>query len=51
VYFIAPRLMGGSDGKAVFEGKGVKKLAEAPVLQKMTVKQCDADILVQGYLK
>ena len=51
VYFIAPRLLGGSDGKAVFEGKGVKKLADATVLQNITVKRCDADILVQGYLK
>jgi len=51
VYFIAPRLLGGSDGKAVFEGKGVEKLADAPVLQNITVKRCDADILVQGYLK
>ena len=51
VYFIAPRLLGGSDGKAVFEGKGVEKLADAPVLQNMTVTWCDTDILVQGYVK
>ncbi len=50
VYFIAPKLLGGSDGKAVFEGKGVKRLADAPVLQNITVSRCDADILVQGYL-
>ncbi len=51
VYFIAPRLLRGSDGKPVFEGKGVERLADAPVLQNLTVKRCDADILVQGYLK
>ena len=51
VYFIAPRVLGGSDGKAVFDGKGVKKLADAPVLHNITVTRCDADILVQGYLK
>lgn len=51
VYFIAPKLLGGSDGKAVFEGKGVERLADAPVLQNITVKRCDADILVQGYLR
>jgi diaminohydroxyphosphoribosylaminopyrimidine deaminase/5-amino-6-(5-phosphoribosylamino)uracil reductase len=50
VYFLAPRLMGGSDGKAVFEGKGVEKLSDAVTLAQMTVTRVGQDILVQGYV-
>jgi diaminohydroxyphosphoribosylaminopyrimidine deaminase/5-amino-6-(5-phosphoribosylamino)uracil reductase len=51
IYFLAPKLLGGSDGKAVFEGKGVEKLADAVTLARMTVTRVDTDILVQGYIK
>ncbi len=51
VYFVAPRLMGGSDGKAVFEGKGAEKLTDAVTLEQMTVTRVGQDILVQGYVK
>jgi diaminohydroxyphosphoribosylaminopyrimidine deaminase/5-amino-6-(5-phosphoribosylamino)uracil reductase len=51
IYFLAPKLLGGSDGKAVFEGKGVEKLADAVTLARMTVTRMDTDILVQGYIK
>jgi diaminohydroxyphosphoribosylaminopyrimidine deaminase / 5-amino-6-(5-phosphoribosylamino)uracil reductase len=51
VYFLAPKLLGGSDGKAVFEGKGVEKLADAVALRQMSVERLGPDILVQGYLK
>jgi hypothetical protein len=40
--------MGGSDGKAVFEGKGVEKLSDAVTLEQMTVTRVGQDILVQG---
>jgi diaminohydroxyphosphoribosylaminopyrimidine deaminase/5-amino-6-(5-phosphoribosylamino)uracil reductase len=50
IYFLAPRLLGGSDGKAVFEGKGVEKLSDAVTLDPMTVTQVGHDILVQGYV-
>lgn len=51
VYFLAPRLLGGSDGTPVFDGKGVEKLADAAILEPMTVTQVGRDILVQGYVK
>ena len=51
IYFLAPKLLGGSDGKAVFEGNGVEKLADAVALARMTVTRVDSDILVQGYIK
>jgi diaminohydroxyphosphoribosylaminopyrimidine deaminase / 5-amino-6-(5-phosphoribosylamino)uracil reductase len=51
LYFIAPKLLGGSDGRAVFEGKGVQKLANAIALHKTGVTFFDTDILVQGYIK
>jgi diaminohydroxyphosphoribosylaminopyrimidine deaminase/5-amino-6-(5-phosphoribosylamino)uracil reductase len=50
IYFLAPRLLGGSDGKAVFEGKGIEKLSDAITLDPMTVTQVGQDILVQGYV-
>lgn len=51
VYFLAPRLLGGSDGKAVFEGKGAEKLTDAVTLERMSVTRIGADILVQGYIR
>ncbi len=51
VYFVSPKLLGGSDGKAVFAGKGVEKLADAFSLARMTVTRVDTDILVQGYIQ
>lgn len=51
VYFLAPRLLGGSDGKPVFEGKGVEKLADAVLLDRLSVERVGADILLQGYVK
>jgi diaminohydroxyphosphoribosylaminopyrimidine deaminase/5-amino-6-(5-phosphoribosylamino)uracil reductase len=51
VYFLAPRLLGGSDGKAVFEGKGVEKLTDAVTLGRMSVTRVGTDILIQGYIR
>jgi diaminohydroxyphosphoribosylaminopyrimidine deaminase / 5-amino-6-(5-phosphoribosylamino)uracil reductase len=50
LYFLAPKLLGGSDGKAVFDGKGVEKLSDAVMLRNMTVERLGPDILVKGYL-
>ncbi|MCF8092950.1 MAG: bifunctional diaminohydroxyphosphoribosylaminopyrimidine deaminase/5-amino-6-(5-phosphoribosylamino)uracil reductase RibD [Desulfotignum sp.] len=51
IYFLAPRMLGGSDGKAVFEGRGVEKLADAVTLNHISVERLDTDILIQGYVK
>lgn len=51
VFFMAPKLLGGSDGIPVFEGKGPTKIKDAFELENVNVTQFDNDILVQGYLK
>lgn len=50
-YFMAPKLLGGSDGKPVFDGKGPQKISDVFSLQHTSVEQMDSDILIKGYLK
>ena len=50
-YFMAPKILGGSDGFPVFDGTGPEKINQAFVLTKVDVKRFDEDILVQGYIK
>lgn len=50
-YFMAPKILGGSDGVPVFGGKGPEKIDQAFVLKKVEVKRLDDDILIQGYVK
>ena len=49
--FMAPRILGGSDGKPMFEGKGPKLIKDALELKNMSVTRFENDILVSGYLK
>lgn len=49
--FMAPKLLGGSDGKPVFEGKGPEWIKDALELKKISISRFDDDILVSGYLK
>lgn len=51
LFFLAPKLLGGSDGIPVFEGEGPKLLKHAFELKQMNITLFDTDILVQGYLK
>jgi diaminohydroxyphosphoribosylaminopyrimidine deaminase/5-amino-6-(5-phosphoribosylamino)uracil reductase len=46
--FIAPKLLGGA-GKDIFAGSGAALMAEAFLLNHMTISTIGADILVQGY--
>ncbi len=46
--FLAPKLLGGSDGKGMFQGSGVHNLAEAVPLRDVRVSRCGEDILVEG---
>ena len=48
---MAPRILGGSDGKPMFEGKGPKLIKDALELKNMSVTRFENDILVSGYLK
>jgi len=49
--FMAPRIMGGSDGKPMFEGRGPERIKDALELKKMSLTRFENDILVSGYLK
>lgn len=49
--FMAPLIMGGSDGKSMFEGRGPEQIKDALELKKMSLTRFENDILVSGYLK
>lgn len=51
MYFLAPKLMGGSDGIPVFNGKGPEKIRDAFKLDHVDFKRFGSDMLVTGYLK
>ena len=50
-FFLAPKILGSSDGIPVFEGTGPKLIKDAFELKRLNVTRFDNDILVQGYLK
>jgi diaminohydroxyphosphoribosylaminopyrimidine deaminase/5-amino-6-(5-phosphoribosylamino)uracil reductase len=49
--FMAPRILGGSDGKPLFEGQGPGLIKDTLELKNMSVTRFENDILVSGYLK
>lgn len=51
LFFIAPKILGGSDGIPVFNGKGPELIKDAFELKNIELDRFDNDILVQGYLK
>ena len=46
--FVAPKLVGGSDGFGIFAGAGVLRLADAPILTDVRSSRFDDDILIEG---
>ncbi len=51
MFFIAPKIIGGTDAPGPIGGEGIQHLAEAYKLRDMTVEPIDGDILVEGYLR
>ncbi len=51
LFFLAPKILGGSDGVPVFKGTGPRLIKDAFELSRCNVVRFDEDILVQGYLK
>ena len=49
--FIAPLILGGNDGKGIFAGKGVTRLADALRLADMRVRRFEEDILIEGEVR
>lgn len=50
MFFIAPKIIGGTDAPSPIGGEGIQRLAEAHELRDLSVKSIDEDILVEGYL-
>jgi len=48
-FFIAPKIIGGTDAPSAIGGRGVDSMAEALQLERVTVTQCGKDIEVTGY--
>lgn len=48
--FIAPKIVGGSQAKTAFEGKGVSSIDEAYKVRDCEVMKIGNDILVEGYI-
>lgn len=48
--FIAPKFIGGRQAPGIIDGNGIKRLIDAPELQRLSVTQLDNDLLIQGYI-
>ena len=46
--FVAPLLLGGSDGTPLFAGKGVVRLSDALRLNDLQVSRLGVDLLLEG---
>jgi diaminohydroxyphosphoribosylaminopyrimidine deaminase/5-amino-6-(5-phosphoribosylamino)uracil reductase len=51
MYFMAPKIIGGSDGIPVFKGKGVKRIKDLFALKNVDILRFENDFLIKGYLK
>jgi diaminohydroxyphosphoribosylaminopyrimidine deaminase/5-amino-6-(5-phosphoribosylamino)uracil reductase len=49
--FIAPKLLGGGDGRGIFAGPGARLLAGAVELDHLRVSRFGDDILVEGEVR
>lgn len=47
--FVAPKFIGGKDAPGVFDGEGIKRLTDAPELERLSINQLDCDLLIEGY--
>ena len=50
MFFIAPKIIGGTDAPSPIGGEGIQRLAEAHELRDVAIKSIDGDILIEGYL-
>lgn len=49
VWFVAPKIIGGKEAPGPVGGAGIARMAEAPVLEEVTVRRMGQDICVEGY--
>ena len=48
--FIAPKFIGGRKAPGIINGDGIKRLIDAPELQRLSIKQLSNDLLIEGYI-
>lgn len=51
VTFIAPKIIGGSNAKGPVGGDGIHLMGDAIPLERVSMRPCGDDILIEGYLK
>lgn len=51
LFFMAPKILGGDDGIPVCRGVGPKLMKDAFNLSRISIRQFEDDVLIQGYLK
>jgi len=51
MFYIAPKIIGGSNSLTPVEGKGIDLIKDAIMIEKLDVKRFDDDILIEGYIK
>jgi len=49
--FVAPKLLGGNDGKPLFAGTGVVRMEDAHLLKNVEISRIDGDVLIDGELQ
>lgn len=49
--FVAPLILGGSDGLPLFSGPGTAQLAQALRLDELTIERCGDDLLLEGEIR
>ena len=50
-FYIAPKLIGGSEAKTPMEGPGITSLAQASQLDKLKFWTRDRDVVIEGYIR
>lgn len=51
IFFVAPKIIGGSDAITAVEGDGVARMADAIQLERMSAMPVGEDFLIQAYVK
>ncbi|MDI3311619.1 MAG: bifunctional diaminohydroxyphosphoribosylaminopyrimidine deaminase/5-amino-6-(5-phosphoribosylamino)uracil reductase RibD [Thermoanaerobacterium sp.] len=51
MFYIAPKIIGGSNSLTPVEGDGIDLIKDAIIVEKLDVKRFDDDILIEGYIK
>lgn len=51
MFFVAPKIAGGRDAITAVEGEGVARMADAVLIERLSVRPVGDDFLFEGYVK